>query len=537
MSRSRRRRYFGFICAGSVLGGHRRFSEGCGVPLVAMSLTLVFVISGCGSANWLINGFIDPAQQGNFIQPVRMEIRETMSILEEPLGIQDAEEPGPKDLVVMYEEPRIAPGDFVSITIFELLVVGQATEQQFQVSNSGYETLQVLGPVKIAGFSARELELELAEKLRAAGVLDAAEVQVSILRSESAQYTVVGQVRQPGNYPLPRPNYRLMNVLGAVGGIPNDVQKIYVFREGARIESTTNEDVSPGSFKRNMQPIPFTMSDVPGDGSAASSTRPASAPSGASRIDELQILEGGSRGDPVVPEYDPATGRWVIRQVETQPVVSMPEQADGATTRMLKITPATQTTSSTGEGDEPPDEEPLKPAVRVIEIPTKLLLAGDPRYNIVVRPYDLINVPIGVSGEYYLFGNVARPGAYQLTGGEVTVKQAISSGGGFSPLAWPSRADLIRRVSKNEEQTIQIDLDAIFAGKAPDFYLRPNDIVNVGSSPIASFLAVMRNAFRLTYGFGFVYDRNFADSDTFQAREQVRNRRRLEAQARGVPFN
>jgi hypothetical protein len=53
---------------------------------------------------------------------------------------------------------------------------------------------------------------------------------------------------------------------------------------------------------------------------------------------------------------------------------------------------------------------------------------------------------------------------------------------------------------------------------------------------VAGFLAVLRNAFRLSYGFGFVYDRNFADSDTFQAKEQLKVRRNQEALQRGVPL-
>ncbi|MCG8408482.1 MAG: SLBB domain-containing protein [Phycisphaerales bacterium] len=499
-------------------------------------LSAFFFIPGCGSSTWLLNGLVDPTQQGNFLKPVNMEIRSSMTLLEEPLGIQDAEEPSPDDAVVVFEEPRISPGDFIRITIFELLVPGQATEQQILVSNTGYETLQVLGPTRVSGFTVRELELELAEKLRSAGILDEAEVQVSILRSEGAQYTVIGQVRQPGNYPLPRPNYRLLNVIGAVGGIPNDVEKIYVFREGGQSHDSAviGEAEGSSSVRPDHDPIPFTMSDV---SNGPSSSRPSTRPGTMSGIDELEILEGRPRGERMLPEYDPSTGSWVVRRAESQPAVPSPtgaqEGGDQVMERVLAPRPAP---SSDQAGEVQPGEE-LKPAVRVIEIPAKLLLAGDPRYNIVVRPHDLINVPAGVLGEYYLFGNVARPGAYNLTGRRLTVKQALAAGGGFSPLAMPSRADLVRRVSKDEEQTIQIDLDAIFAGKAPDFYLRPNDIINVGSSPINYFLAVLRNAFRLTYGFGFVYDRNFADSDTFQAREQVRTRRRLEAQARGIPFN
>jgi hypothetical protein len=185
-------------------------------------------------------------------------------------------------------------------------------------------------------------------------------------------------------------------------------------------------------------------------------------------------------------------------------------------------------------GWEVPDE--LGPPMRIVEISVKDLMEGDPRYNIVIRPNDLINVPPGVVGEFYMMGNIARPGAYALTGRRLTVKEAIASAGGFGALAWPARADLIRRLSISEEQIIQLDLDAIFAGEAPDFYVKPNDIVNVGTTPAAVFFAVLRNAFRFTYGMGFVYDRNFADSDTFAAREQVKSRRRQEAQAKGIPF-
>jgi len=46
----------------------------------------------------------------------------------------------------------------------------------------------------------------------------------------------------------------------------------------------------------------------------------------------------------------------------------------------------------------------------------------------------------------------------------------------------------------------------------------------------------LRNAFRFSYGMGFVYDRNFADSDTFTAKEQIRARERLERQAKGLPI-
>jgi hypothetical protein len=58
-----------------------------------------------------------------------------------------------------------------------------------------------------------------------------------------------------------------------------------------------------------------------------------------------------------------------------------------------------------------------------------------------------------------------------------------------------------------------VNLQSLFEGTAPDVFLKPDDIINVGSNPVSRWVAVIRQSFRATYGFGFVYDRNFADKD------------------------
>ena len=42
---------------------------------------------------------------------------------------------------------------------------------------------------------------------------------------------------------------------------------------------------------------------------------------------------------------------------------------------------------------------------------------------------------------------------------------------------------------------------------------KADDVIAVGSYWAAPFLAVWRNAFRMTYGFGFIYDRNYSSTD------------------------
>jgi polysaccharide export outer membrane protein len=150
----------------------------------------------------------------------------------------------------------------------------------------------------------------------------------------------------------------------------------------------------------------------------------------------------------------------------------------------------------------------------------------------VIQSGDVIRIPSGEVGVFYLGGNVNRPGTYDLTGRQLTLKQAIISAGGLGILAWPERCEIIRRVGRDREKVIQLDLRKIFEYKDNDFYLKADDIVMVGTHAVAQFLAAIRNGFRLSYGFGFVYDRNFATIDTYSGQGNPEARRRLEEEQR-----
>ena len=147
---------------------------------------------------------------------------------------------------------------------------------------------------------------------------------------------------------------------------------------------------------------------------------------------------------------------------------------------------------------------------RLIKIPLDKLLAGDPRYNIVIKPGDSILVPLDVAGQYFLMGNLNRTGPVDMTGGMVTLKQAIATAGNLGPLAWPKRCEITRRIGRNKEEVVRVDLEKIFNGEQPDIYIKPHDVINVGTHATSIWRAALRNSFRATYGFGFTYDRNFA---------------------------
>jgi len=147
---------------------------------------------------------------------------------------------------------------------------------------------------------------------------------------------------------------------------------------------------------------------------------------------------------------------------------------------------------------------------RIIEVPYDELVAGDMRYNLIIRPGDVIKVPTRNAGFVYAMGAINRPGAYSVPGeNELTLKQMIASAGGLGELAVPERVDLVRRVDDRREAVVRLNVRAIFEGTQPDIFLKPNDLVNFGTNFVATPLAIFRNGLRMSYGFGFILDRNF----------------------------
>jgi len=166
---------------------------------------------------------------------------------------------------------------------------------------------------------------------------------------------------------------------------------------------------------------------------------------------------------------------------------------------------------------EMPSRELVPPGfecvTRVIKIPTDKLRSCDPRYDVIIKSGDSIHIPVDVIGEFCIMGNTNYQGYINMTGRPLTLKMAIASAGGLDALAWPKRCEVVRRLDENKEEIVMVDLDKIASGEQPDFFIKPNDLINVGTHPTSIWRAVLRNAFRATYGFGFVYDRNFADRD------------------------
>lgn len=293
---------------------------------------------------------------------------------------------------------------------------------------------------------------------------------------------------------------------------------------GSLLESVLNQreaerDLIEAVVGSSAKPLPSTMPAAPGPSTAPAAVRPSTEPAVTRPSTEPSATEPvAEETTPTLPRFIFLNGKWIeTRTPATRPQAERQPEA----TR-----PGVQPPGAPAEFPRPPTETPeTQPVIdwsqiagdveqRVIRISADGLRDGDPRQNIVVRPGDTIRLIAGEVGEYYIMGQINRPGAYSLTGRRLTLKMAIAAAGNIAPLGWPDRCTVYRRYGDREEM-IQVNPDAIFAGKEADFFVKRDDLILVGTHPAAPFLAVIRNAFRMTYGFGFVYDRNFADIDSY----------------------
>ncbi len=439
----------------------------------------------------------------------------------------------------------IGPGDIVAISILDLYTEGLETVLQRQVSESGYIDL----PLLTSRIQAEKLNKEgLKEAIIRAyspDILREAVVSITILAQRKSTFSILGAVGRTGQYNIVRRDMRLLEAIALAGGIfQSNIRYIYVIRQTPPMrsrESKAKPAAAETTTSTAPSKVPAVIAPIPQE------STPKSDPDDAQEA--LRKLGAALGGKPETPEPGAGDEEPVTKpstQPATQPATTAPA---GNTPDEAPQTPAEkkpqydwiispegelvavprEKSPTTKPGDTvPPEVKPSpietdRPAdpfgwertdisgtSRIIAIDVHKLGQGSARMNIVIRDKDVIRVPPLTVGEFYIMGEVNRPGAYQLTGRKMTVRMAIAAASNLGPLAWPKNSMLTRRVGENEEQTIPLNIERILRGQDEDIYLKPNDVLAVGTDIRAPFLAVLRNAFRVTYGLGFIYDRNFA---------------------------
>ncbi len=447
-----------------------------------------------------------------------------------------SEPPTSADLVWSEDDYVVSPADVLNITVQDLHAEGAEALLQRVVSNAGYVDMPYLPDrIDVAGLTPYQVAERLRDAYQPDYLLNPVVNVEAVLKQESL-FSVSGAVQRPNRYEIPRREFRLLEALALAGDVSQPgLEYVYVIRQSDKARRMLRR--RDGQIVRPEGPVPATPADLPALPGLDDAPAEPAAPSTTDEALEAelrQFMPGAETTEPVAPPQTPDTPPATApTEAQTAPApTSTPTAAEMIESELLRLQEAM------APGEPEPTTRPVKPSetaesaatttpddpfgwaqadlsdlARIIVIDLEALKEGDPRQNIVIRDGDTVIVPPLEIGRFYVMGEVVRPGPYDLTGQRMTVKMAIASAYGLNEIAWPSNSLLVRRIGTNQELRIPIRLDRILAGKDPEILLKPDDVIMVGTHIASPFLAVLRNSFRMTYGFGFIYDRNFAEKN------------------------
>lgn len=465
-----------------------------GRQLIAGAGLLAALLAGSGCE---VDSFLDPSVTGRWEHtPTSVPILERIASIEgEEDAFVETSEVQPGDLEPELTEYRVAPGDQLAVEIFDLIAENVPQQYGPTIDTRGRITIPILGELYVDGLSAPEIK-QVIEAAMADLVADPI-VTVTVQAPRDLTYSILGGAIGAGTFFIPTSDFRLLEALTNSGGVAPNVDEIFVIRQTPLTRKVEGETA------RGLGSLPDADSDneePAQDGEALIEL-----------LDDLsQEAEDADPGFAVLATQDGDSPDAAIDLVE--PEGRGPADAGGwvfVDGRWTRVRPA-QNANRTTDNE---DELAKLVAQRIIRVPADRLLSGDARYNMVIRPGDVIRIPAPEFGNVYMAGFVNTPGVYTVVPG-LTLTRAITAARGLSGLAIPERVDLTRMIGDDRQATIRLNLRAIEDGTEPDIFLKDNDRINVGSNFWAAPLAVLRSGFRFSYGFGFLLDRNFG-TDVF----------------------
>jgi protein involved in polysaccharide export with SLBB domain len=523
------------------------------LPRIAMACGGVAVLGMLGGC-YMDQSFMDPSVAGRWKPtPTIMPVLDRIAAIEDDTGeMVETTDPVPGDLIPLPVSYRIGAGDQLDVTLYDLIETNRPELYQVVVDARGYIELPQLGRINVSNLTTEEAT----EAIKASMRRLVAEPLVLVVAKAQRQQTfnIIGAVESPGPYFIPRADYRLLEALTAGGRIDESIEQVFIIRQIPLTEDVSHGQGLPNGAAPNAPANPANPANPSGEkpkdlmnvineiappekSAPATQPPPPPPPPAAAPADQNAPAKGPEAAiplpgsEPAKPAANPAPtpgAQPTDNQPKPPPAIELPDSskptpaAPGAETKPTdqgggwifvngKWVQAQRTHANEAGRSTPPTQELI--TQRIIRVPLKPLLQGKQSYNIVVRPGDVVHVPQPPNGLVYMSGQVARPGPYTLptTGGGLTITRAIDAAGGFGTIAIPERIEITRMLDKNREATIMVDGRAISEHTQPDVYLKPNDRINVGTTWWALPLAVIRNGFRASYGFGFVMDRNIAD--------------------------
>ncbi len=328
----------------------------------------------------------------------------------------------------------LGEGDILSINIPGY---PQYSRAEVAIGPDGKISMPLIGDVEAVGMTPSQLKLLIAEKFQTGKFLKDPRVFVTLIKSRSRFVSVIGPgVDEPGVYPL-EGKTRIMEIVARAK--PNDramLRRVSVTRDDEQRIVDLEKLLTQADLKQNIILRPGDVINVPQD-----------------RESFAYIM--GEVNKP---------GAIVIKSSVT--LAEAIALAGGQTQDALM---SRITISHSGE------------ELREVDF-TRFLLEGDLGQNIVLRPGDIINIPLDTKSFVNVLGEVKNPGKIRLPLRGMNLLRALAQAGGATDSAWLSH---IRIISLDQPGRV-VDLDqAIETGDTSSVpMLSAGDTVLVPEKPM-----------------------------------------------------
>ena len=342
---------------------------------------------------------------------------------------------------------RVSPGDTLSIVVAD----DELFTRDCPVSGAGTISYPQLGDVAVAGLTTAELKTNLEKSL--AKYLKYPQVSVTVRQygQSGMSVFVMGEVKNPGAYPLSG-GAGYMQALAAAGGL---------------IETASGEITLVKA--RTRQSFTFQLGE---------------AVSGASAV----VVEPG---DVLLARRKREARYAVLGEVPQPGMFDMPVKGEVRVLDALEKCGLLTPTTAESQAGVRPDllEDPNRAADlehaelarggAVSKVNVAALLRGDTSQNLSLESGDTLTIPRRQMLRVYATGEVRNPGRVNLPL-EATVLDALTAAGGLTTSARPSQASVVRQ-KDGKLESVPVDIGEILgkANSKQNVALREGDILFV----------------------------------------------------------
>jgi protein involved in polysaccharide export with SLBB domain/beta-lactamase regulating signal transducer with metallopeptidase domain len=358
--------------------------------------------------------------------------------------------PATDDFKVISGDYRISKNDLLSISVSGLEKPDKQTFKQSRVNEGGKIALPRLDDLSIVGNTVAQAQQAIAKAYEDAGLAKAPDVSVTVLEARARTYSILGVVVQPGQYAIPKFDFRLLDALHLakdVGDPAADV--IWVLREDP---SNAGED----SKRAIVVPIGMLRTD-PDETNIVI------------RPDDLIVVppteaffaqnsvDSSSRKQPDSSSIQSLT--MAIAEVD-QYIQKLTKEKNPTD---MKITFAKQERDTLSK-ELAERQQPIQPATKpYIQKTTTTAPASQP----------------APAAEYWIGGDVPNTGVYSFSHPVVTLLEALTAAGADLQ-ALKDREILVRRRMPDQQSwTSHFRLSSYLNKNSKPFNLLPDDVIEV----------------------------------------------------------